>query len=148
MPKMVMFRPRRNSSTQSKMVGLQHGSDIIKAIGEAAAALSIDAGFFSVIGALSSVELAYYDQKEKAYRQRSFEGAFEIASCTGNISLRDGQRFVHAHIALADENHNLIGGHLLGGRVFAAELHITGLEEEPPVREYDPVTGLFLWRMS
>ncbi|MEM0498176.1 MAG: DUF296 domain-containing protein [Methanothrix sp.] len=130
------------------MVGLQHGSDIMEAIRDAAADLSIYAGFFSVIGALSSVDLAYYDQKEKVYRQRSFEGEFEIASCTGNISLKDGQRFVHAHIALADENYNLFGGHLLGGRVFAAELHIMGLEGEPPVREYDPVTGLFLWRRS
>ncbi|MCX8206719.1 MAG: DNA-binding protein [Methanothrix sp.] len=130
------------------MVGLQHGSDILDAIREAAASLSIDAGFFSVIGALSSVELAYYDHKEKVYRQRSFEGAFEIASCTGNISLKDGQRFIHAHIALADENYNLIGGHLLGGRIFAAELHIIALEGEPHVREYDPVTGLFLWRRS
>lgn len=135
MPKMVMM-------------GLQHGSDVMKAIREAAANLSIDAGFFSVIGALSSVDLAYYDQNEKVYRQRSFEGAFEIASCTGNISLKDGERFVHAHIALADENYNLFGGHLLGGRVFAAELHIIGLDGEPPVREYDPVTGLFLWRRS
>ncbi|MDI9616127.1 MAG: DUF296 domain-containing protein [Methanothrix sp.] len=130
------------------MVGLQHGSDIMEAIRDAAADLSIYAGFFSVIGALSSVDLAYYDQKEKVYRQRSFEGDFEIASCTGNISLKDGQRFVHAHIALADKNYNLFGGHLLGGRVFAAELHIMGLEGEPPVREYDPVTGLFLWRRS
>lgn len=130
------------------MVGLQHGSDIMEAIRDAAADLSIYAGFFSVIGALSSVDLAYYDQKEKVYRQRSFEGEFEIASCTGNISLKDGQRFVHAHIALADKNYNLFGGHLLCGRVFAAELHIMGLEGEPPVREYDPVTGLFLWRRS
>lgn len=128
------------------MVGLQHGSDIMEAIRDAAADLSIDAGFFSVIGALSSVELGYYDQKEKVYRQRSFEGAYEIASCTGNISLRDGQRFIHAHIALADENYNLIGGHLLGGRIFAAELHMISIVGEPPVREYDPLTGLFLWR--
>lgn len=133
MPKMVM-------------VGLQHGSDIMEAIREAAADLSIDAGFFSVIGALKSVELGYYDQNEHVYRKRSFEGAFEIASCTGNISLKDGKPFIHAHIALADEDYNLIGGHLLGGRIFAAELHIMGLEEDPPVREYDPVTGLFLWR--
>lgn len=130
------------------MVRLEHGSDIMDAIREAAADRSIDSGFFSVIGALSSVELAYYDQTEKVYRKRSFEGAYEIASCTGNISLKDGERFIHAHIVLADENHNLIGGHLLGGRIFAAELHITCLEEEPPVREYDPVTGLFLWRRS
>ncbi|MCQ8903999.1 MAG: DNA-binding protein [Methanothrix sp.] len=138
----------RHYMPRTVMVGLQHGSDIMEAIRENAADLSINAGFFSVIGALSSVELAYYDQKEKVYRQRSFDGAFEIASCTGNISLRDGQRFIHAHIALADEKCNLIGGHLLGGRVFAAELHLIGLEGEPPVREYDPVTGLFLWRRS
>lgn len=135
MPKMVM-------------VGLQHGLDIMDAIRAVAADLSIDSGFFSVIGALSSADLAYYDHKEKVYRKRSFEGAYEIASCTGNISLKDGERFVHAHIVLADENYNLIGGHLLGGRIFAAELHITDLEETPHVREYDPVTGLFLWRRS
>ncbi len=124
---------------------LEHGSDIMESIKRSAS--SVNTGVFTLIGALSSVDLGYYDQKEHRYKQRSFEGAFEITSCTGNISIKDGERFVHAHISLADDEYKLIGGHLLGGRVFAAELHLIDLDGAV-VREHDPVTDLFLWRRS
>jgi predicted DNA-binding protein with PD1-like motif len=39
----------------------------------------------------------------------------------------------------------VVGGHLLGGKVFAAEAFFQELSGEPLIRKHDPVTGLYLW---
>jgi predicted DNA-binding protein with PD1-like motif len=69
----------------------------------------------------------------------------EIATCVGNISMKEGEPFVHAHAVLADRNGNAKGGHLLEGKVFAAEVHLFELVGEKIVRRNDGVTGLSLW---
>ncbi len=69
----------------------------------------------------------------------------EIASCVGNISVKDGRPFVHAHAVLADKNGNTKAGHLLEGVVFAAEVHLRELKGAKLERKYDKVTGLSLW---
>ena len=63
----------------------------------------------------------------------------------GNISIRDGRPFVHAHAALEDSEGNLIGGHLQSGIIFAAELLLTELKGSTLVRIHDPITDLYLW---
>ncbi len=73
----------------------------------------------------------------------------EITSCTGNISLKDGEIFVHAHITLADHQGQCYGGHLLrGATIFAAEYYITELTGAVLERENDPETGLSLWNQA
>jgi len=55
----------------------------------------------------------------------------EISSCLGNISLKDGEIFVHAHVTLADKEGRVLGGHLAPGTIiFAAECRITELKGE------------------
>jgi uncharacterized protein len=63
----------------------------------------------------------------------------------GNISLKDGEPFVHAHAVLSDDEGKVRGGHLLGGTIFAAEVHVTELLGETLARRLDNVTGLSLW---
>jgi len=70
----------------------------------------------------------------------------EIASCTGNISIKDGETFVHLHIVLAGRDGKAFGGHLMPGtRVFAAEYFIMDLAGKKLHRVKDPYTGLPLW---
>ena len=101
-----------------------------------------------MIGAVSKAVLGTYDQSQQVYVTFTTEGDLEILSCTGNISLKDGKPFVHAHVILAGEGGKTIGGHLFPGTIiFAGEAHILELTGgSPPVREYDPVTGLMLWK--
>ncbi len=106
-------------------------------------------GFVSVIGAVQGATIGYYDQEEKVYRSRQLEGGLEITSCNGNISLKGGDLMVHAHILLSDAEGATYGGHLLSPTtLFAGEALIQELEGGPLEREYDEVTGLFLWRMG
>ena len=70
----------------------------------------------------------------------------EIVSMYGNISLKNGKPFVHAHVVLSDKKGNARGGHLLpGSSVFACELTIEEFEGPELIRGFDERTGLTLW---
>lgn len=107
----------------------------------------IRSGFISAIGAVHRAKLGYYDQKKKTYTGCvSLDKKLEICSLTGNISLKDGDIFVHAHIVLADLKGKAYGGHLMPGTsVFAAEYFILETLGKELHRVKDRSTGLPLW---
>jgi predicted DNA-binding protein with PD1-like motif len=127
------------------LVRLDHGADLVDQISELAADEGIHTGAFSVLGALTQAEIAFYDQESHEYSKLLVEENTEIASCTGNISIRDGMPFVHAHVVIADSDGKTMGGHLIHGKIFAAELFLIEFIGEPMVREKDQTTGLYLW---
>ncbi|OGN97212.1 MAG: hypothetical protein A2Z77_06500 [Chloroflexi bacterium RBG_13_51_36] len=133
------------NTNKELIVRLKHGADLIQSITELARNRGIEAGSFTAIGALQRARLGYYDQKNHEYREIKIDSPHEMASCVGNISLKDGEPFVHAHAVLADETGGTRGGHLSGGIVFAAEVHLRQLEGPRLEREYDEATGLSLW---
>ena len=72
----------------------------------------------------------------------------EITSLTGNISLRDDEPMVHAHITVSDSDGRTFGGHLAPGTiVFACEFVITALDGPQLLRSHDDQTGLPLWKI-
>jgi uncharacterized protein len=124
---------------------LHHGADIIGQITDLAVEKGIKTGFLSVIGALSRAELGYYDQVSQKYGKIQIDEPVELVSCLGNISLRNGEPFVHAHAALSDRAGRVCGGHLNSGIVFAAELFMQELLGLNLERVPDSITGLNLW---
>ncbi len=124
---------------------LDLGAEIVGQIMDLAKREGIETGVLTAIGALKRAELAYYDQASQEYRTIVVKEPVELASCLGNISLREGQPFVHAHAVLADREGRAMGGHLLMGEVYAAELCLQELLGHPLAREHDPATGLYLW---
>jgi hypothetical protein len=104
-------------------------------------------GTFSVIGAVSSITIGAYDQKQKVYVTFHEKAPLEIVFCTGNISIKDDHPSIHAHIVLADEQGKTTGGHLFSDTiVFAGEIYIKELKGNPMKRAYEDKTGLMLWQ--
>ena len=129
------------------LIRVKHDSEIIKFVTELAKKNAIMTATFTAIGALKWAKLGFYDQEKHEYSETSLLTPQEIASCIGNISIKEGEPFVHAHAVLADQNGNTKAGHLLEGKVFAAEIHLTELIGEELVRKNDAVTGLSLWKI-
>jgi predicted DNA-binding protein with PD1-like motif len=99
------------------------------------------------LGAVQKARLGYYNQETRTYEFHDFGEAMEIASLTGNVSLKDGQAFVHAHVTLSDREGKAIGGHLAPGTiVFACEYVIHAFAGPAHERGYDETTGLPLWK--
>jgi predicted DNA-binding protein with PD1-like motif len=136
------------SANKEIIVRIKHGAELVQSIGELARSKEVKAGSFTAIGALRRARLGYYDQKNHKYREMKIDSPHEIASCVGNVSLSDGEPFIHAHVVLADEAGNTKAGHLLEGIVFAAEVHLRQLEGPRLERKYDEVTGLWLWSVE
>ena len=130
---------------RSLLARLDHGAEIIVQIADLARERNIRAAAISAIGALSRADLGFYDQAGREYMVRGVEGPVEIASCTGNISLLEGEPFVHAHAVLADSSGAVLAGHLVRGTIFAAELYLQELAQADLNRDYDSQTGLKLW---
>ena len=126
---------------------VKHDSDIINFLTDVAKKHGIMTASFTAIGALKYAKLGFYDQEKHEYLETLLSAPQEIASCVGNISMKAGEPFVHAHAVLSDPNGNTKGGHLLEGKVFAAEVHVIELIGEKIVRRNDAVTGLSLWNI-
>jgi uncharacterized protein len=141
---MNAYRFARGKTT---LVRLTHGEDLLAELTAAALDVGATSGTVEVIGAVSSLVLGYYHQDRKEYESHTFEGAWEIASAIGNVSLLEDQPFVHLHVVASGDDGRCVGGHLMPGcTVFAAEAAITALEgHAAPERELDGATGLKLW---
>jgi predicted DNA-binding protein with PD1-like motif len=125
---------------------LPQGGDLINSIEEFCKKALIQMATFSVIGAVSSATIGAYDQKQQVYVTFKEEAPLEIVSCIGNVSLKDGKPFIHAHILLADEQGKTIGGHLFSETIiYAGEINLQELAGKPMERTYDSNTGLMLW---
>lgn len=127
---------------------LEHGSDAVKSITDFARSKGVKTGVFTLIGAVKSAKVAYYNQKKKEYSVIELKKPREIVSCIGNISFHKRKTLVHAHAVLADEQGRVRAGHLLEAQVFAAELHMQELTGPRLERVHDEVTGLALWKLK
>lgn len=124
----------------------EHDSELVQLITKFAKEKGIKKAFFTAIGAIKRAKLGYYDQQKHEYITFPVENPHEIVSCIGNISLKNGGPFVHAHVVLADEKGDTKAGHFFEGTVFAAEVHLQELVGPELVREHDKITDLSLWR--
>ena len=129
------------------LVRAEHDSDFLHFLTDVARQQGIATATFTAVGALKEAKLGFYDQEQHVYVKSVLAGPQEIASCIGNISLKAGAPFVHAHAVLADQTGVARAGHLLAGRVFAAEIHLIELVGEKVERKSDAVTGLSLWNI-
>ncbi|MBS0014540.1 MAG: DNA-binding protein [Desulfobacterales bacterium] len=125
---------------------LTHGADLLDEITALCREKNIRLGRLEAIGAVQRARLAYYDQKTREYQFFTLDQPLEIAKLSGNISIKDGQPMVHAHLTLADGAGNAYGGHLAQGTViFACELIVESYDGPVFERKYDEETGLPLW---
>ncbi len=127
---------------------LEHGGDLLEQLNRICGEQKITLGRVEAMGAVKEARLGFYNQRKREYEFTNIYKPLEITSLVGNVSLKEGQPFVHAHITLADENNQVFGGHLMEGTiVFACEFIIEAFDGPPLERGFDETTGLPLWDM-
>jgi uncharacterized protein len=125
---------------------LATGTDLLAEIERFCAEQEIGSAWVSVVGAVSHAAFGYYEQDERRYLELSSDHHHEIISFTGNLSMRDGKPFLHAHAGFASRDGGAVGGHLLPGcTVFVGEATIREMSGVDLERVPDEITGLALW---
>ena len=96
----------------------------------------------SGIGAIKDIELGAYDLEKQEYIKKLYPEIWELTSYQGNVLLKDGEPFIHAHINISD--HSLIGkgGHLFEAQVAAVGEFILRKINRDGKREFDTNIGL------
>ncbi len=125
-----------------------HNSDIVESVKKIVDEKEIRQGIFFVIGALQEAKIGYYNQETLTYEETKITTDCEIASCTGNISRKDNEISIHTHAVLTGEDLEAQGGHLISGKVFAAEIHVQEMKGKNLDREHDKETDLDLWDLE
>jgi predicted DNA-binding protein with PD1-like motif len=128
---------------------LFEGEELLETIARVALKNHIDSGFFFLIGTLKKVVLGFY--KDGKYVPNEISGPVEIASCTGNISIKENHDLVvHGHIVVTDIKCRALGGHILEGCLVDATVELVLVEAESGSlkRRLDPEKNLFLWSLE
>ena len=109
-----------------------------------ASAVEAEAAWFTALGAVQDAEIWFYDQDDLAYEPVTFDEPLEVASCVGNVSWLDGERFAHTHAVLSRPDGTALAGHLNAGTVFAGEIYLRAFASRLD-RVPDEPTDLDLW---
>ena len=90
--------------------------------------------------------LGVYDLSSQEYGKELCDGFCEITSLAGNITTVNDQPYIHLHATLADQRHNVRGGHVLELTVGATcEMFVQVIGAEVG-RVHDDQLGINLWK--
>ncbi|MDG7014280.1 MAG: DNA-binding protein [Nitrososphaerota archaeon] len=130
----------------AKIHSLKAGSQIHEGVLAAAAEDGVSTALVTGLGGVREVRLAYYDRAAKKYEERTFQEQLELTSLVGNVTMRDGALFLHAHGTFARRDYTVIGGHVVSGVVSPLLEFVLTPAENAAVRELDESLGLYTIR--
>ena len=119
--------------------------DLIDAIREMVMKHEITSGFINSIGALKKATIGFFDINKKEYNFKTFEEAFELISCMGNIAYNGNEPIIHLHVTLGREDLSVISGHLSQPSIISITAEVAIYETKKKItRVKDPQSKLML----
>jgi len=136
-----------DQSPKTFVLVFRTGDELATGLSKFAEEQKLSAASFKAVGALSSVRLAWFSWETKQYEPSVIlDEQVELLSLIGDVALKDGKPFVHAHVVVGRKDGTAHGGHLLEAHVRpTCEVILT----ESPThlqRVVDPNTGFALIR--
>ncbi len=130
------------------VIVLGRGTPVLEGVADALREAEVVSASLMGIGAIDHPRLAWFDRYEKQYRERTFDGVWEIASLIGNATQFQDDIRLHCHAVISDRNCNTCGGHLTAG-VVGVTCEITVVPYgDPLLRSIDPECALPLLDFS
>jgi predicted DNA-binding protein with PD1-like motif len=94
------------------------GDDLVAGLTEFAAKNHIAAAQITGLGGFITATLGWGDSaKGWAFKQTVIDQKCEVVSLVGNISIRDGNPYVHIHVVVSFPDGSTKGGHLIDARI-------------------------------
>ena len=134
-----------NETPKTFAVIFETGDELAQGLQEFATRQNLSAASFKAIGALSAVELGWFDWSDKQYHTAvKLDEQIELLSLIGDIALKDGKPAVHAHVVVGKKDGTAHGGHLIKAHIRpTCEVILT----ESPAhlrKKIDPESGIAL----
>ncbi|MGC9337115.1 MAG: PPC domain-containing DNA-binding protein [Candidatus Cloacimonadia bacterium] len=119
-------------------IRLIQGEDFLQKLKEFAKQHNLtNAIILNGVGMLKNAEIGYYENGK--YIIETIESPVELVSTNGNMFFDpEGKLDWHIHVALAKRSHELVGGHLTGGKVWnTAEIFVQTIPGAKFVKEIE-----------
>jgi len=129
------------------VIRIDKGEEIIETLKTICKKLDIKLGSIVGIGATDKVTIGLLNTKTKKYQSKEFTGDHEIAPLVGNITLMNGEVYLHLHVTICNIEHKALGGHLTSAVVSAMFEGIIDIIEGQVTREYNDEVGLNLLKL-
>lgn len=126
----------------SKLFNLRAGTSLIDGLLEIAEQERIKTASVEAIGGVNHVRLGYFNSKARRYEEHDFDEFLEVTSLIGNVTLKDGQPFLHLHGTFGRRDTSVIGGHVISGAVFPLLEAVFTRTANIGLRRFDEKTGL------
>lgn len=94
------------------VIRLNRGEEVLEQIKIIAEKENIKLAMINALGAADDFVVGVYSVPKKKYYSKEYQGAYEITSLHGNISTMNDEFYLHLHMSAADNNGNVVGGHL------------------------------------
>jgi len=109
---------------------IDKGEEVVSSIEKACKENGIGAAILSGLGLLSRARIAIFDPEAQRYETFDVGEPMELASLTGNVSIKDGKPFAHIHVVLGSQG-KTVAGHLVEGYIGGTgEIAIVELDGE------------------
>ncbi len=132
----------QRSGAVAKLHSLKKGAKVPDDIISIAAREKIATARVEAIGGVDRLDLAYFNHRSKKYEEHEFREFLEVTSLLGNITLKDGKPFLHAHGNFGRKDLSVVGGHVMSARVMPIlEVVITPTSNRA-LRRFDDDLGL------
>lgn len=130
------------------VVGLKPGEDLTSRIISIAQERNVDYAVVQAIGTLSRVVLGFYDGSSKSYLKKEIKDHLELVSCIGSLAKdSEGRPILHLHVAVADKDMKVFGGHLIEANVgYLVEVYLSEVAGTELTKVYDGSLGLMVFR--
>jgi predicted DNA-binding protein with PD1-like motif len=129
------------------VVRIDKGEEIVDALKTICKKLDIKLGSIVGIGATDKVTIGLLNTKTKKYQEKEFTGDHEIAPLVGNITILNGEVYLHLHVTICNVEHKAVGGHLTSAVVSAMFEGIIDIIDGQVTREYNDEVGLNLLKL-
>lgn len=124
------------------IVRIDKDEEILEQVKKLALKENIRLAAVQALGATNSFTVGVYNVVEKQY----YANSFEIVSLTGTINTMNGEFYTHLHMSAGNDKGEVFGGHLNRAVVSATCEMVVDVLDGTVDRQYDPVTGLNLFK--
>jgi predicted DNA-binding protein with PD1-like motif len=126
------------------VVRIDKGEEIVDQLKTICKKLDIKLGSIIGIGATDKVMISLLNTKTKKYQSKEFTGDHEIAPLVGNITMMNGEVFLHLHVTICNVEHKALGGHLTSAVISATFEGVIDIIDGQITRDYNDDIGLNL----
>ena len=127
------------------LISIDKGEFVNQKLLEVAEKEDLKSGWINGLGAISNIEIGYWDIEKKVYVKNFFDDHYELLSLIGNVSLVDNKPFIHTHISFSNTEFKVFGGHLFDAKVIAAAEFCIFISDYHLHRKLNCDIGLSLW---